>query len=240
MVVQSLITLALVASMGMALPQWGNWRAPATSSSSTSLVSSLPTAASLSTSVSQAGPASAVLPASTASSASVLPAEGSNSAEGAESHMITINNNCGGGTPMIAYAANRAGQAVQGSVTVNGMVDSGIAWMSGTKDNCGFDGTGCGFMEFTLANSIMNSGDYSLLTADLGNHDLRNVKRRIAKGKSGAQIDLSLENSSRWAELRAKQRAGQIADGNVEEEGFNDQAFMDLTDLQNEDFIYSL
>ncbi|WWC68287.1 uncharacterized protein I206_102210 [Kwoniella pini CBS 10737] len=235
MVVQSLITLALVASMGMALPQWGNWRAPATSSSSTSLVSSLPTAASLSTSVSQAGPASAVLPASTASSASVLPAEGSNSAEGAESHMITINNNCGGGTPMIAYAANRAGQAVQGSVTVNGMVDSGIAWMSGTKDNCGFDGTGCGFMEFTLANSIMNSGDYSLLTADLGNHDFKYAmdfhftgQCSDGPGKSGAQIDLSLENSSRWAELRAKQRAGQIADGNVEEEGFNDQAFMDL------------
>ncbi|WWC96612.1 hypothetical protein V866_003482 [Kwoniella sp. B9012] len=69
----------------------------------------------------------------------------------------------------------------------------------------------------------------------------RNIKRRIASGKTGAHIDLSLENSSKWQELRAKQRAGQVADGQIEGDGaYNDQAFMDLTDLQNEDFIYSL
>ncbi|WWC88220.1 uncharacterized protein L201_003125 [Kwoniella dendrophila CBS 6074] len=69
----------------------------------------------------------------------------------------------------------------------------------------------------------------------------RNVQRRIAKGKTGAHVDLSLEKSSKWQELRERQRADQAAEGHVETEGaYNDQAFMDLTDLQNEDFIYSL
>nr|XP_019050758.1 hypothetical protein I302_01200 [Kwoniella bestiolae CBS 10118]OCF29688.1 hypothetical protein I302_01200 [Kwoniella bestiolae CBS 10118] len=60
----------------------------------------------------------------------------------------------------------------------------------------------------------------------------RNIRRRIAKGKTGAHIDLSLEDSSRWKELRERQRAGQALQGQAEGE--------EATDLQNEDFIYSL
>ncbi|WOO82425.1 putative transporter [Vanrija pseudolonga] len=66
----------------------------------------------------------------------------------------------------------------------------------------------------------------------------RNVNRRRAKGKTGQVLDYSLEASSRWAGLRADQAAKDAAEGHQEEH--NAQAFMDLTDLQNEDFIYSL
>ncbi|WRT66019.1 uncharacterized protein IL334_002970 [Kwoniella shivajii] len=69
----------------------------------------------------------------------------------------------------------------------------------------------------------------------------RNAQRRIASGKTGPHVDLSLENSSRWKELREKQRSGQtVEDREAADEEQRDQAFMDLTDLQNEDFIYSL
>ena len=65
----------------------------------------------------------------------------------------------------------------------------------------------------------------------------RNIARRRAKGKTGQVVDLSLESSSRWAELNAKQQAQDSAEGHVEQH--NTQAFLDLTDLENEDFIYS-
>lgn len=67
----------------------------------------------------------------------------------------------------------------------------------------------------------------------------RNVKRRAALGKTGAHVDFSLESSKRWQELREQQQAANKTDGTVEA-SYNDQAFLDLTDLQNEDFIYSL
>ncbi|RSH85337.1 hypothetical protein EHS25_004733 [Saitozyma podzolica] len=66
----------------------------------------------------------------------------------------------------------------------------------------------------------------------------RNVKRRRAAGKTGAHIDYSLESSVNWAKLRQRQMEAMIAEGH--QEAYNAQAFMDLTDLQNEDFIYSL
>ncbi|ORY27751.1 major facilitator superfamily domain-containing protein [Naematelia encephala] len=75
--------------------------------------------------------------------------------------------------------------------------------------------------------------------------NLRNVRRRKASGKSGVHIDYSLENSSHWEQLRGKQHAAEIADhGEVgqgaKDETYNAKAFLDLTDLENEDFVYSL
>ncbi|KAK8866061.1 hypothetical protein IAR55_001212 [Kwoniella newhampshirensis] len=67
----------------------------------------------------------------------------------------------------------------------------------------------------------------------------RNVKRRIAKGKTGQVVDYSLEASSKWADLRAKQAEKDAAEGGAGAT-HNAQAFMDLTDLKNEDFIYSV
>ncbi|RSH80114.1 hypothetical protein EHS25_007316 [Saitozyma podzolica] len=66
----------------------------------------------------------------------------------------------------------------------------------------------------------------------------RNVKRRRAAGKTGAHYDYSLESSSHWAKLRERQQEAMVAEGH--QETYNAQAFMDLTDLQNEDFVYSL
>jgi hypothetical protein len=71
----------------------------------------------------------------------------------------------------------------------------------------------------------------------------RNGKKRIASGKTGPHVDYSLEDSSKWASMKA-QRGEQTAggeDGVVHnEEQVNEHAFEDLTDLKNEDFIYSL
>ncbi|WVQ82643.1 hypothetical protein IAT38_004775 [Cryptococcus sp. DSM 104549] len=67
----------------------------------------------------------------------------------------------------------------------------------------------------------------------------RNIKRRRANGKTGAVVDYSLVSSKKWAEMREKQAAADKAEGK-EGEQHGSQAFMDLTDLQNEDFIFSL
>ena len=70
------------------------------------------------------------------------------------------------------------------------------------------------------------------------------AKRRRAAGIGGANVDYSLEASSLWARIRAEQleknRSG--GDGLVEGEGegYNAHAFEDMTDLQNENFVYSL
>ncbi|KAL7420650.1 hypothetical protein Q5752_004601 [Cryptotrichosporon argae] len=66
----------------------------------------------------------------------------------------------------------------------------------------------------------------------------RNVERRRALGKTGELVDFSLEASGNWEKLRQEQRAKDQAEGHVEQH--NTQAFDDLTDRQNEDFIYSL
>ena len=67
----------------------------------------------------------------------------------------------------------------------------------------------------------------------------RNAKRRLASGKTGPHVDYSLENSNKWAQMRADAAAGRAEEG---EKGHavNEHAFEDLTDLKNEDFIYSL
>lgn len=66
----------------------------------------------------------------------------------------------------------------------------------------------------------------------------RNVSRRRANGKTGQVVDYSLEASSKWKAMRADQQARDAAEGHVGT--VNANAFADLTDLQNEDFIYSL
>lgn len=67
----------------------------------------------------------------------------------------------------------------------------------------------------------------------------RNQKRRAAMGKTSKHVDYSLENSSKWAKMRQDQVEGAQEEG---EKGHtvNEHAFEDLTDLKNEDFIYSL
>lgn len=68
----------------------------------------------------------------------------------------------------------------------------------------------------------------------------RNVKRRIAAGKTGAHVDYSLENSSKWAKMRADAAAAGGGEEGEKGHAVNEHAFEDLTDLKNEDFIYSL
>ena len=55
----------------------------------------------------------------------------------------------------------------------------------------------------------------------------RNERRRRAKGKTGAVVDLSLASSSRWEAMRAEQNTKDEAEGHGGEE-HNAQAFMDL------------
>lgn len=70
----------------------------------------------------------------------------------------------------------------------------------------------------------------------------RNAKKRIANGKTGPHVDYSLENSNKWAAMKAKrgEKVGGEEGIEHEEEMVNSHAFDDLTDLKNEDFIYSL
>ncbi|WVW80521.1 hypothetical protein I302_102506 [Kwoniella bestiolae CBS 10118] len=176
-----ILSAATAGTLAVPQPQRFGWGAKPTTTppAAPPPASTPPAGAPPSTSVPQPPPASAAPPASSpppaspppaTSAAAAPPGGGGGAAAGGESHQITILNNCGEGRPLIAYAANRAGQPVQGSITINGPVDSGIAWMDGTKHNCGFDGTGCGFTEFSLLNSGQNSADYSLLTTGLGDH----------------------------------------------------------------------
>jgi hypothetical protein len=68
----------------------------------------------------------------------------------------------------------------------------------------------------------------------------RNNKRRLASGKTGKNIDYSLENSKNWAGMKAAEAERNAAAGGVAEEEYNSKAFADMTDLNNEDFVYSL
>lgn len=57
----------------------------------------------------------------------------------------------------------------------------------------------------------------------------RNNKRRLASGKTGRNIDYSLENSSNWASMRAAEAERNLADGGAAGEVYNANAFADLT-----------
>ncbi|ODN79048.1 hypothetical protein L202_04552 [Cryptococcus amylolentus CBS 6039] len=93
----------------------------------------------------------------------------------AETHQVTLVNNCGSGNPVFLYEGNDK----QGSGTVSGPLRGGVAWMDSYGD-CQSSGVNCGIVEFTLINEsnldpngnpYQNSADYSLLTGDgLGNH----------------------------------------------------------------------
>jgi hypothetical protein len=56
----------------------------------------------------------------------------------------------------------------------------------------------------------------------------RNIRRRIAAGKSGNMVDYSLESSSKWAAMREKQAAQDLADGHVGPQVHNANAFLDM------------
>jgi hypothetical protein len=59
--------------------------------------------------------------------------------------------------------------------------------------------------------------------------NLRNVRRRRELGRTGAHVDLSLENSSNWNKLRAEQKEKNLGEGNsAETEGYNANAFADM------------
>lgn len=74
----------------------------------------------------------------------------------------------------------------------------------------------------------------------------RNEKRRLASGKVGRNVDYSMVNSSQWAKMKAEEKVaagGKVIGEDAQIEGeavINNKAFDDLTDLQNEDFIYTL
>ncbi|KAI5478821.1 hypothetical protein MNV49_004553 [Pseudohyphozyma bogoriensis] len=90
-----------------------------------------------------------------------------------EYHTVTLYNNCGSGNAVFLYAGNGN---PQGSATISGPLDGGVAWVDGYAGaDCLASGVNCGIVEFTLTNSqgvgAQNSADYSLLTGDgLGNH----------------------------------------------------------------------
>lgn len=65
----------------------------------------------------------------------------------------------------------------------------------------------------------------------------RNAKRRLAAGKTGRHVDYSLVDSSKWAAMKSANKT-EGEEGAQEEQG-NTQAFEDLTDKQNDEFIYS-
>jgi hypothetical protein len=65
----------------------------------------------------------------------------------------------------------------------------------------------------------------------------RNDKKRTASGRT-KNVDYSLESSANWAKIKAQHKHLEAERGFVEET--NENAFADLTDLKNEDFVYSL
>ncbi|EPQ51485.1 hypothetical protein GLOTRDRAFT_132851 [Gloeophyllum trabeum ATCC 11539] len=89
----------------------------------------------------------------------------------AESHTISMTNNCGSGRPVFLYQGH---PNPQGPTTINGQVLGGIAWLDGFSGaNCLSSGVNCGAVEFTLRNDApnQNAADFTLeADASLGNH----------------------------------------------------------------------
>ncbi|KAH8929497.1 MFS general substrate transporter [Atractiella rhizophila] len=63
-------------------------------------------------------------------------------------------------------------------------------------------------------------------------------RKRVSLGKSAKVVDLSLVSDSKMRELMEKQKRLDEAEGKTGVH--NSNAFLDMTDLQNEDFLYSL
>lgn len=71
----------------------------------------------------------------------------------------------------------------------------------------------------------------------------RNAKRRAAMGKTGPHVDYSLENSSKWADMKAARRAAAAGENGgkpLDDEEDDMAGLEDKTDLENEMFVYSL
>ncbi|WRT69181.1 uncharacterized protein IL334_006165 [Kwoniella shivajii] len=101
------------------------------------------------------------------------------SRQAGESHQVTMINKCGSGEAVFVYADH--GEP-QGSASISGPLNGGLAWMSGLDGvACEANGINCGIVEFTLINAQgggqQNAGDYSILDGvddekgtSLGNH----------------------------------------------------------------------
>ncbi|KAI0818849.1 hypothetical protein BC629DRAFT_1579316 [Irpex lacteus] len=90
----------------------------------------------------------------------------------AESHTVTLINNCGAGTPVFLYQGHAT---PRGSGTISGQLLGGIAWLSNYKsDNCLSSGVNCGAVEFTLRNDApnQNAADFTLEAASAEGHHL--------------------------------------------------------------------
>ncbi|EMD35955.1 hypothetical protein CERSUDRAFT_115902 [Gelatoporia subvermispora B] len=88
-----------------------------------------------------------------------------------ESHVVSMINNCGSGTPVFLDEANAN---FQGSGTVQGQLLGGIAWIDGFAGaDCLSSGVNCGAVEFTLRNDApnQNAADFTLEAQSAnGNH----------------------------------------------------------------------
>ena len=93
-------------------------------------------------------------------------------------------------------------------------------------------------LEANMAVLCILSGLILLQAFYLSMLNKRNVKRREAAGKTGRLVDYSLEASSKWKALRSEQAARDQSEGHGERQHV--EGIDDLTDLKNEDFIYSL
>ena len=82
------------------------------------------------------------------------------------------------------------------------------------------------------------SGLIVVQTVLLASLNKRNVKRRRASGRTGEVVDYSLEASNKWQGLRDVQASKDAAEGHREEHVT--QGLLDLTDLRNDEFVYSL
>ncbi|EMD36000.1 hypothetical protein CERSUDRAFT_96223 [Gelatoporia subvermispora B] len=89
----------------------------------------------------------------------------------AESHVVTMTNNCGSGNPVFL---DESDSSFQGPKTVQRQLLGGIAWLDGFKGaNCQSSGVNCGAVEFTLRNDApnQNAADFTLEAQPVnGNH----------------------------------------------------------------------
>ena len=68
----------------------------------------------------------------------------------------------------------------------------------------------------------------------------KHAAARRRAGKKANVIDTSLEDTERAREVAKQNEESEGGEDGSQKRRLNDQAFNDLTDLQNEDFIYVL
>ncbi|EIM89417.1 uncharacterized protein STEHIDRAFT_155079 [Stereum hirsutum FP-91666 SS1] len=108
----------------------------------------------------------------------------------AESHKVTLRNNCGSGNAVFLYQGH---PTPQGSTTIQGQLLGGIAWVSGLSGhNCENSGVNCGAVEFTLVNpnsgpNTQNAADFTLeAQPENGNHQFTYKMAFNFEGCSGS------------------------------------------------------